>query len=146
MFGRQWMRQHQGKVMTTYFGPWGINLTADLRVMSGLPYHAMISTSDIPSAQRPYRPTGYAEVLLEKRGVRNQPVSWNLNFRAAKAFNIKGSQLEFQFDVFNALNAEYYYHVYQQPYATYSDGSSAFGKPRSLFPPRNARIGFTWRF
>jgi len=146
MWGRQWMREHQGKIMTTYFGPWGINATADLRVMSGFPYHAMISTSDIPKADRPYRGTGYPEVLLEQRGIRNQPLSWNLNFRIAKAFKIRGSQLEFQFDLFNALNAEYYYHVYQQPYAKYPDGTSAFGKPRSLFPPRNGRVGFTWKF
>jgi len=145
-WGRQWSREHQGKIMTTWFAPLGINLTADLRLMSGIAWNARIGTSAIPSAVRPYRGTGYPEINLEQRGVRGQPVSWNLNFRIGKAFKIKTTQIELQFDLFNALNAQYYYHVNMTPYATYSDGSSAFGKPSSLFPPRNGRIGLTFRF
>jgi hypothetical protein len=114
--------------------------------MSGIAWNARISRSAVDSAYRPYRATGYPEINLEKRGVRGQPVSWNLNFRIAKAFKIKTTQLEFQFDLFNALNAQYYYHVNMTPYAKYSDGSSAFGKPTGLFPPRNGRIGLTFRF
>jgi outer membrane receptor protein involved in Fe transport len=132
--------------LTTYFGPAGINMTVDLRVMSGVAWQALISTSAIPAADRPYRGTGYPEVLLEQRGIRNNPVSWNLNFRIAKAFKIGSSQLELRLDVFNLLNAEYYYNVNTNPTYTYADGASSFGKPSSLFPPRNAKIGFTWKF
>lgn len=146
MYGREWTRPHQAKILTTYFGPAGINVTVDIRMMSGLAWQALISSSAIPSALRPYRGTGYPEIFLEQRGIRNQPVSWNLNFRIAKAFKIGSTQLELRLDLFNALNAEYYYSVYTTPYATYSDGASAFGKPTSLFPPRNAKIGFTWKF
>jgi hypothetical protein len=146
MWGRSWCRPHQGKLLATYFGPWGINVTGDLRIMSGIPYAAVISTSYIPAEDRPYRPSGYPELLLEQRGSRNQPVSWNLNFRLAKAFTIGASKLELRFDMFNALNAQYYYNAYTQPYAKYPDGTSAFGKPTSLFPPRNSKIGVSWTF
>jgi hypothetical protein len=146
MYGRQWTRPHQGKILTTYFGPFGINATVDLRMMSGIAWQALVSSSAIPAAQRPYRGTGYPEILLEQRGIRNQPVSWNLNFRLAKSFKIRNTFLEFRADMFNALNAQYYYNVYTNPSVVYSDGTSAFGKPNSLFPPRNTKIGFTWKF
>ena len=146
MWGRGWCRPHQGKVMTTYFGPWGINMTADLQIMSGMPWAAMASSSFIPVDLRPSRPTGYPELLLEPRGSRDLPVSWNLNFRFAKAFKIGVSKLELRLDVLNALNAEYYYRVSTSPAALYSDGTSAFGKPTSLFPPRNSKISVAWSF
>jgi hypothetical protein len=146
MWGREWCRPHQGKLLATYFGPWGLNVTGDLRIMSGMPYAATASTSYIPADERPYRPTGYPTLFLEERGIRNLPVSWNLNFRVAKAFKIGASQLELRFDMFNALNAEYYYRVYTTPYSKYPDGTSSFGKPTSLFPPRNSKIGVSWTF
>ncbi len=146
MWGRSWCRPHQGKILATYFGPLGINMTGDLRIMSGIPFAAQASTGYIPADLRPYRPTGYPELLLETRGSRNLPVSWNLNFRFAKAFKIGSSHLELRLDVFNVFNAQYYYGVNTNPGAKYSDGTSSFGKPTSLFPPRNAKIGFSWGF
>ncbi len=110
------------------------------------PYAAIGSAGFIPADLRPSHPNGYPELLSEPRGSRDLPVSWNLNFRFAKAFRISGSRLELRLDVINALNAQYYYGVYTQPYATYGDGTSASGKPSSLFPPKNSKISLAWRF
>ena len=147
MWGRQWMHEHQFKLITTYFGPWGITISGDARVMSGQPWAPEISTGYIPAQDRPYRSIGgTSTIFLEPRGSHGAPMAAMLNLRVGKIFKISGTQLEVQFDTFNALNAKYYYRTVTNPWAKYPNGESAYGKPSSLFPPRSSRVSFVWRF
>jgi hypothetical protein len=145
-WGRQWMHEHQFKLITTYFGPWGLNLSGDFHVMSGQPWAPEISSYYIPAQFRPYRSIGSPTILLEQRGSHSAPLSAIMNLRVGKVFKIRGTDLEFQFDIFNALNGKYYYRTISTPWSVYSDGTSAYGQPSSLFAPRNSRINITWRF
>ncbi|MGD0625023.1 MAG: TonB-dependent receptor [Thermodesulfobacteriota bacterium] len=145
-WGRSWMHEHQFKLVTTYFGPWGINLSGDFRVMSGQPWAPEISASYIPRADRPYRSIGSPSILLEQRGSHNSPMSAIMNVRIGKVFKLRGTTLNLAFDIFNALNGEYYYRVNTQPFKKYSDGTSAYGQPSTLFPGRNSRFNIIWSF
>jgi hypothetical protein len=145
-WGRQWMHAHQLKLITTYFGPWGINLSGDFHLMSGQPWAPEISPYNIPAESRPFRSIGSPSILLEQRGSHGSPLSAIMNLRIGKAFKIRASTLEFQFDIFNAFNGKYYYRVITQPWRVYQDGTSAYGQPSSLFSPRNSRINIAWRF
>jgi hypothetical protein len=84
-WGLQWMHQHQFKLITTYFGPWGINLSGDFHVMSGQPWAPEISAYNIPAADRPYRSIGSPSILLEQRGSHSAPLSAIMNLRSAKS-------------------------------------------------------------
>jgi hypothetical protein len=134
-------------LITTYFGPWGLNLSGDFHVMSGQPWAPEVSAYYIPAQFRPYRSIGgNSTILLEQRGSHSAPLSAIMNLRVGKVFRIRGTDLELQFDIFNALNGKYYYRTITNPWAVYTDGTSAYGQPSSLFPPRNSRLNITWRF
>ena len=143
MYGPVWERLHQIKLLTSYFGPWGLNFSADFRIMSALKWETQVN-SRYAQVSRSY---GRITLFLDPRGSHNSPASYTLNFRVAKLVKIRASQLEFQFDVFNLFNSDYYYRVGTSPIGVYSpSGISNYGQPTSLFPPRTARIGLTWRF
>ncbi|MCX6570628.1 MAG: TonB-dependent receptor [Candidatus Aminicenantes bacterium] len=142
-YGPVWNRTHQIKLLTSYLGPWGLSLSADLRIMSALQWETQVS-SRFADVARSY---GWVTLFLDPRGSHRPPASYNLNLRVAKIFKIKTSQLELQADMFNLFNSDYYYRVGTTPYGVYSpSGISNYGKPTSLFPPRTSRIGLTWRF
>ena len=142
-YGYIWDRTHQIKLLTSYFGPWGLNFNADLRIMSALPWETQVN-SRYANVSRSY---GRITLFLDKRGSHRPSASYTLNLRVAKEFKIKASQLELQFDVFNCFNSDYYYRVGLSPIGVYApSGKSNYGKPTSLFPPRTARLGLTWRF
>ena len=143
-YGPVWNRTHQVKLLTTYLGPWGLSLSADLRIMSALKWETQVS-SRFASVPRSY---GWITLNLDPRGSNEPPASYTLNLRIAKTFKIKTTQLELQLDVFNLFNSDYYYRVGANPTGVYSGsgGISNYGKPTSLFPPRIARVGLTWRF
>jgi hypothetical protein len=145
-WGRSWSHEHQFKLVATYFGPWGLNLSGDFRVMSGQPWAPEIASYYIPAADRPYRSLGSPSILLEQRGSHNSPMSAIMNVRIGKVFKLRGTTLELELDCFNAINGEYYYRVITTPWSTYSDGSSAYGKPSGIFPGRNSRFNIIWSF
>jgi hypothetical protein len=143
MYGPVWNRTHQIKLLTSYLGPWGLSLSADLRIMSALKWETQFN-SRFADVARSY---GRITLFLDPRGSHQPTASYTLNLRAAKLFKIKGSQLELQLDMFNLFNSDYYYRVGISPFGVYSpSGISNYGKPTSLFPPRTSRVGLTWRF
>lgn len=142
-YGPVWERLHQIKLLMTYFGPWGLGFTADFRIMSALKWDTEVS-SKFAQLSRDY---GYVTLFLDPRGSHEPPPSYTLNLRVAKSFKLRATHLELQFDVFNLFDSNYYYRVGTTPYGVYyPSGISSYGKPTSLFPPRTARIGLTWRF
>jgi hypothetical protein len=147
-WGKDGDREHQFKLLGTYFGPWGINISGNLQALSGVPWEAFTYSSYVrdPSGTRVYRGTGSLRVWLEPKGSRRAPFNWNFDIRFAKAFKIRGSQLEFRVDIFNLFNNDYHAYLVGRPGQRYSTGQEAFGKPWRLEPPRNIYIGFTWRF
>ena len=153
--GRENDREHQFKLLGTYFGPFGINISGNLQALSGVPWAAQTYSSYVsgagvpagPSGTHLYRSTGSVYIYLEQRGSRRAPFNWNFDVRIAKAFKIKGSHLEFRIDIFNLFNNDYHAYIMPRPNTNYpTTGEPAFGKPWRLEPPRNIYIGFTWRF
>jgi outer membrane receptor protein involved in Fe transport len=148
-WGRQYDREHQFKLLVSYFGPWGIHLSGNFQALSGIPWQAEVSSYYLGISRSPRSGTVWPHsfnVLLEPRGSRRTPFNWNFDLRLAKAFNIKGTHLELQIDIFNLFNNDYYSYVYTSPIDVYLDGTPAFGLPTRLNPPRHVRFGVSWRF
>jgi len=148
-WGRQWDREHQFKLLVSYFGPWGILLSGNFQVLSGLPWQAEASSYDVGIYRSPKGGEEWQhtfDILLEPRGSRRTPFNWNFDLRLAKVFYIKDTHFELQIDIFNVFNNDYYSSIYTRPNDVYLDGTSAFGMPLRLDPPRHIRFGVTWRF
>ncbi len=142
LWGREWDRQHQFKLMGTYLGPWGISLSGNMRVVSGLPWTPQISSSYTGI----FRSTGSFNILLEPKGSRRAPFQSNFDVRLAKLFKLAGTQFEVFADVFNLFNSASYEGLTEKVTSKYPEGISAFGQPWTLENPRYMRLGFNWRF
>ncbi len=136
-FDRTW----QFKVMGTYHAPWGINLSGDVHVLSGLAWETQINSSY----------TGYdlalGRILLEQRGSNRTPWTWYFNARVAKEIRFGRSKLEFMADVMNIFNRANAAGVAYEPYALFPiSGESAYGKVFQLSTPIQTRVGVRWAF
>jgi hypothetical protein len=136
-------RTYQAKILGTYSLPWGINLAADVHVLSGVAWNPKISAS-LTELNFPNGGT----VFLEKRGSRRTPMTWFLNVRTAKQFRIGDSlMLELMADVFNVFNRANTAYVAYEPFFVYPlSGEPGFGKPFALADPIHLRLGFRLLF
>jgi outer membrane receptor protein involved in Fe transport len=142
-WGREWCRPHQFKLQASWYAPLGFIVGVDFRAMTENADQVDISSYYMPAALRMYRSYGSPAVLLEQRGSRVGRMYKNLDMRIAKYFKIGGSHLEVRFDIFNVFNDNYSYfmnwfYLIQNPEAPKKSGG--------LLPPRNLRLGITWRF
>jgi hypothetical protein len=105
--------------------------------------HAQISSYYMPAAFRMYHAYGSPSVLLEQRGLRSGRIYRNLDIRIAKYFKIFGSHLEVKFDIFNVFNDNYSYSTNWFYFLLNPEVPKRSG---GLLPPRNLRLGATFRF
>lgn len=147
------VHEWQGKLYGYYDLPFGINLGASLRWLSGAPWGATIPSYRIAGFSDP----GTSTVLLEPKDARRQPSSARLDLQLGKTFNISNVQLTGLVSVTNVTNAQYQAFDYYNNniYALYTyqrnpDGSpaSSFGKPQAFNAgvPRQTRIGLRVAF
>ncbi len=154
-WGHQWDRPHQFKLSGNYIFPGGFLLSSNFRGVSSVPWQPQVGLSvtnqgqlNLPVGTKIVRTIGSPIILLDTRGSHRGPMTWNLDLRVAKNFKVAQSRsVEIRVDVFNALNAGYYYNVASTPYAVYaSTGRPSYGLPTSLFDPRNVQFSMVWKF
>lgn len=148
------VHKYQFKLYGYYNLPFGINLGASYRWLSGVPWGATTASYRIPG----FHPAGgYQTVLLEPKDARHQPDAGILDLQLGKSVTISNVTVTALMSVSNVTNEKYqafdYYN--NDPYGTYTyqrnaDGSPAsdFGKPQGFFagPPRVTRFGLRVTF
>jgi hypothetical protein len=94
-------RRHQFKFQGMVRGPWGINVSAFFRYISGGHYTRQINSLDlgVPLNQ------GNATIYAEERGSRALPALTILDLRLEKSFRFPGFQVGLFADLFNIFNA-----------------------------------------
>ncbi len=144
MYGKlTYNRTFQFKVLASYFLPWGLAVSGDFRVLSGLNWQA-----EVPLLITGIYRESFYSVPLEERGSRQFPTTYFLNLRLLKSFSLgAGSRIELIADVLNLLNRGNAEGYYRDPSSRYPlSGESAFGKPSALSTPIQARLGVRWTF
>jgi hypothetical protein len=117
--------------------PWGVNVAGNLVARDGFgqPYFATTGSND-PSATE-------KRLLLVEPDETRLPGVVSLDLRAGKTFNFRGSELAFDFDVFNVLNRST---VLGRQYDVTATGSTGFNQPLEIMNPRLLRLGLRYRF
>ena len=135
-FGRQDQTYWNAKMIGRYELPWQLALAASLKVQSG--YNWARSTSvNIPNL-------GATTVAMEPLNANRSPNVSILDFRAEKAFKIKGNRrFTAMMDVFNALNAATVVNFRLTSPATNTPNpvSNRFNELIALLDPRIVRFG-----
>ena len=76
---------------------------------------------------------------LDRPGAQKSPAIHVVNLRASKHFAVRGSRVQFDFDLFNLFNAS-------APITANFQSGPSFGYATAVVPPRIARIGFRYTF
>jgi hypothetical protein len=141
------------KIRGSYVFPFNLTASADLRWFGGRPWGATTYCYEIPDSgcNDPY----YTQMLLEPKDAHREAAHALLNLRLAQDFKLSGTILTASVDVTNVLNAaiDPNTNIQTDTGAIYSLQSgkeghsvSAFGKPYSLVPPRQFKIGLRLAF
>jgi hypothetical protein len=117
--------------------PWGLNVAGNLVAREGFgqPHFATVGSND-PSATE-------KRLLLVDPDETRLPGVVSLDLRAGKTFNFRGSELAFDFDLFNVLNRST---VLGRQYDVTATGSTGFNQPLEIMNPRLLRLGVRYRF
>ena len=131
-------RRHQVKLQGLVQGPWGINVSAFARFLSGTRYTRMLSAAQlgIPLAQ------GDATIYAEARGSRAYPARLTVDLRLEKEFRIKTTSFGVFADAFNLLNSN----KALEAYALSNNPDLAFGTMLRIENPRIIRLGARFSF
>jgi hypothetical protein len=125
-------RRHMLKVHGMVRGPWGINLSGYLSVMSGRRYTRMISTADLGISLHDEE-----VIFADPLGSQGYDPITNLDVRAEKQFNFGRFALKAFCDVFNVFNASTVTAV-----RTISGRTEyEFRDPLEIVPPRIFQLG-----
>lgn len=121
-------REWQVKMAGTYLAPWGINLSASYRFLSGQRRTRQVEFEDLAQ--------GTVTVNAEPRGSSQVGDQSIVDFRAEKQFEIpdSGVRLGVMLDVFNLTNED---SIISQGFTT----GGNFGVIQSIVPPRIMRLG-----
>jgi len=125
-------RRHMLKLQGIVKGPWGINLSGYLSVMSGRRYTRRVSSGALGLNL-------YTDVVVfaEPLGTHGYDTLKNLDLRVEKEFHVRGINLKAFCDVFNVFNDNPVTVV-----RTISNRTSYdFQDPRQIVPPRIFQLG-----
>lgn len=122
----------QFKLIGSYQMPWGVYASAFFQHLAGDPMQRTYIFRNIPSAAT-------VTLRLEPLGETREPNLNVLNLRGSKKFVFGGRKLQFDVDVFNALNTN------SATTITQASGTS-FGAISTIVPPRILKIGATFAF
>jgi hypothetical protein len=131
------MPRYQINASALYQLPWGVNLAGNLVAREGFgqPFFETVESSD-PSATE-------KRVLLVAPDDTRLPGVVSLDLRVGKTFALRGSELAFDFDLFNVLNNST---VLGRQYDVTATGSTGFNQPLEIMNPRLLRLGLRFRF
>jgi hypothetical protein len=144
-------RPWQIKLRGDWNAPLGLDFGWDLRYFSGRHYGATNYCFQTMGCNDPF----YGSVLLEPRDARKEKNSKLINLRVAKNFDIAHTKATISLDALNVTNEaiDFNTNIQNNINATYGKEStrsgksvSAFGKPYSLAPPRQYRVGLRVAF
>jgi hypothetical protein len=129
--------RYQFNAAGLYQLPYGVNVAANLVARDGFgqPHFATVESSD-PSAPE-------KRVLLVDPEDTRLPGVVSFDVRVGKSFNIRGSELALDLDIFNVLNQST---VLGRQYDVTATGSTGFNQPLGIMNPRLFRLGVRYRF
>ena len=138
---------HAFKLLGSYTAPWGINLGANLQVLSGLPRDRTLS---VPLAQ------GSTTLRVDQRGTYRADALNLLSLKADKTFRFHDHARVSAFvEVHNALNsngAQANFGTLTQAFASQAvfdsrrSTTSYFGRTQEIVAPRLAKLGLKFEF
>ena len=136
-------RTYQVKTIASYTLPWGMSVSGDFRILSGLNWEPQFSLMMTGI----YRESIYS-IPLEQRGSRRFPTTTSLNLRLSQMFSLSGSsRVEIMMDVLNAFNRANAVSYYTDPSSVYPlSQEDSFGLPAALAAPIQVRFGLRWTF
>ncbi|MGE5341618.1 MAG: TonB-dependent receptor [Candidatus Omnitrophota bacterium] len=140
-------RRHQFKLTTSVMGPWGINLSAYYRYLSGTRYARVISSYDLDV---PLNQPDEEIIYAEPRGSQKLPDLSILDLRVEKAFKLPGKlgRLSVFADVFNVFNAAKATDIQNRSSGTLVVAGHVveYGGLTAIQDPRIIRIGAKYEF
>jgi hypothetical protein len=131
------MPRYQVNASALYQLPWGVNIAGNLVAREGFgqPYFETVESTD-PSATE-------KRVLLADPEETRLPGVVSLDLRVGKTVALRGTELAFDLDLFNALNRST---VLGRQYDVTATGSTGFNQPLEIMNPRLLRLGVRFRF
>jgi hypothetical protein len=129
-----------GNVSGNYTLPLGIQLGAFLQSKIGIQgQRTNVFRAVDPDGGPRLNQLSTVTLRLDKPGAQKNPAIHVVNLRASKYFAVRGSRVQFDFDLFNLFNAS-------APITANFQSGPSFGYATAVVPPRIARIGFRYTF
>lgn len=127
-------RRHRLRVLGYFDGPWGINITGRLHIMSGHRWTRTVSSDHLGV---PLNQTAVS-IYAEKRGASGYPTQTLLDLTLLKRFKISNALIELYVEIFNVFNSN----TVSQEFTNSSNPVLLFGKDENIVDPRMIRLGF----